>query len=350
MLRPASFQDLPGWEADDQSAALHALLRSCAALQERADDEPLDIAPLGGRVGDWRAICADAAGIEGAAQARDFFESRFTPYEARNNAQVQGLFTGYFEPELRGALRADGRYSVPLYRRPQDLVSVDLGLFRPEFAGERLAGRVAGGVLEPYATRTEIDTGALAEQGLELAWVDDPIDAFFLHIQGSGRIAFEDGTARRVAYAATNGHNYVAIGRRLVALGAFSPEEVSMPTIRAWLEANSDKAPEIMRENASYVFFRWLGDGQAAGGPGRRPGGDADHRAFARRGPPLRAALAADLARQRGPRPRACQGGSPPQAPHGGAGHRQRNPRPGPRRRLLGHGRRSRSGRRAHEA
>ena len=267
VLRPASFQDLPGWEADDQSAALHALLRSCAALQERADDEPLDIAPLGGRVGDWRGVCAEAAGLEGADQARGFFESRFTPYEARNNAQVQGLFTGYFEPELRGALRADGRYRVPLYRRPQDLVSVDLGLFRPEFAGERIAGRVAGGVLEPYATRTEIDTGALAEQGLELAWVDDPIDAFFLHIQGSGRIAFEDGTARRVAYAATNGHNYFAIGRRLVALGAFSPEEVSMPTIRGWLEANPDKASEIMRENASYVFFRWLGDGQAAEGP-----------------------------------------------------------------------------------
>ena len=267
VLRPASFQDLPGWEADDQSAALHALLRSCATLPERADDEPLDIAPLGGRVGDWRGVCAEAAGLEEADQARGFFESRFTPYEARNNAQVQGLFTGYFEPELRGALRADGRYSVPLYRRPQDLVSVDLGLFRPEFAGERIAGRVAGGVLEPYATRTEIDTGALAEQGLELAWVDDPIDAFFLHIQGSGRIAFKDGTARRVAYAATNGHNYFAIGRRLVALGAFSPEEVSMPTIRGWLEANPDKAPEIMHENASYVFFRWLGDGQAAEGP-----------------------------------------------------------------------------------
>ena len=303
VLRPASFQDLPGWEADDQSAALHALLRSCAALQERADDEPLDIAPLGGRVGDWRGVCAEAAGLEGADQARGFFESRFTPYEARNNAQVQGLFTGYFEPELRGALRADGRYSVPLYRRPQDLVSVDLGLFRPEFAGERIAGRVAGGVLEPYATRTEIDTGALAEQGLELAWVDDPIDAFFLHIQGSGRIAFEDGTARRVAYAATNGHNYFAIGRRLVALGAFSPEEVSMPTIRGWLEANPDKASEIMHENASYVFFRWLGRWAGGRGPGRRPGGDADRRAFARRGPPLRAALAADLVGQRAPDP-----------------------------------------------
>ena len=267
VLRPVSFQDLPGWEFDDQSAALTALLRSCAALDEHADDAPLDIASLGGRVGAWRAVCADAAGVEGAAQARAFFESRFTPYEARNNDETEGLFTGYFEPELSGALKEGGRYSVPLYGRPQDLVSVDLGLFRSEFAGERIAGRVADGALEPYATRAEIDTGALAEQGLELAWVDDPIDAFFLHIQGSGRIAFEDGTRRRIAYAGTNGHSYFAMGRRLVALGAFTPEEVTMPAIRDWLAANPDRAPEVMRENASYVFFRWLEERQGAGGP-----------------------------------------------------------------------------------
>ena len=267
VLRPASFQDLPGWEADDHNAALQAFLRSCAALEERADDAPLDIGSLGGRMGDWRGVCADAAGVDGAAQARAFFESRFTPYEARNNAQAEGLFTGYFEPELRGALREGGRYRVPLYGRPHDLVSVDLGLFRPELVGERIAGRVTDGVLEPYATRTEIDTGALAGQGLELAWVDDPIDAFFLHIQGSGRIAFEDGTKRRVAYAGTNGHNYFAIGRRLVALGAFTPEQITMSAIRDWLAENPDQAPAVMRENASYVFFRWLGEAQAADGP-----------------------------------------------------------------------------------
>ncbi|MDE0379722.1 MAG: MltA domain-containing protein [Rhodospirillales bacterium] len=267
VLRPVSFADLPGWEADDQGTALRALKRSCDALEERADDTPLDIASLGGRVGDWRAVCAGAAGPEDAASARAFFEARFTPYEVRNNANAEGLFTGYFEPELRGALQVGGRYTVPLYARPRDLVSVDLGRFRAELAGERIAGRVAGGALEPYATRAEIDTGALAGQGLELAWVDDPVDAFFLHIQGSGRIAFEDGTHRRVAYAATNGHGYSAIGRRLVDLGALSREDVSMQTIRDWLAANPARAPEVMRENASYVFFRWLDGEQAAKGP-----------------------------------------------------------------------------------
>ena len=266
-LRLVSFQDLPGWAADDQSAALPALQRSCATFEERADDEPLDIAPLGGRVGDWRSVCAEAAGLKGATQARGFFEAHFTPYEARNNALSEGLFTGYFEPELRGALVADERYRVPLHGRPRDLVSVDLGLFRPALAGERVAGRVADGALEPYATRAEIDGGALAAQGLELAWVDDPVDAFFLHIQGSGRIAFEDGTTRRLAYAGTNGHDYFAIGRRLVDLGALSREEVTMPAIRDWLAANPARAPEVMNENASYVFFRWLEEGLGADGP-----------------------------------------------------------------------------------
>ena len=267
VLRPVSFQDLPGWQADDLSAALQALQRSCTRLEERGDDEPLDIAALGGRVGDWREICAATAELEGTDQARRFFESHFTPYEARNGAEAEGLFTGYFEPELRGATQAEGHYGVPLYGRPHDLVTVDLGLFRDSLAGERVAGRVADGALEPYATRAEIDGGALAEQGLELVWVDDPVDAFFLHIQGSGRIVFEDGRTRRLTYAATNGHNYFAIGRRLVDLGALSREDVSMQTIQDWLAANPERASEVMHENASYVFFRWLEEERAAEGP-----------------------------------------------------------------------------------
>ena len=203
----------------------------------------------------------------GPDRARAFFESRFSAYEARNRANAQGLFTGYFEPELRGALRADASHAVPLYRRPPDLVTADLGLFRPELAGERIAGRVSGGALKPYAARAEIDAGALAGRGLELAWVDDPVDAFFLHIQGSGRLVFADGTTRRVAHAASNGQAYFPIGRTLVARGALLPEEVSMPAIRTWLDANPARAPALMRENRSYVFFRWLDEGPAPEGP-----------------------------------------------------------------------------------
>ena len=267
VLRPVSFHDLPGWEADDHAAALGALRRSCATLAARAADDALDTAPLGGRVGDWRAACAGAEGVAGAARARAFFEAHFTAYEARNNADAEGLFTGYYEPELRGAERPGARYTVPLYRRPHDLVSADLGLFRPTLAGERIAGRVSEGALRPYASRAEIDAGALAGRGLELAWVDDPVDAFFLHIQGSGLIAFEDGSTRRIAHAAGNGHAYHAIGRSLVERGAMSADEVSMPSIRAWLAANPEQASALMQENPSYIFFRWLGEGEAAEGP-----------------------------------------------------------------------------------
>ena len=267
VLRPVPFHALPGWEADDHAAALGALRRSCATLAARADDEALDTAPLGGRVGAWRAVCAGIEGVEGAEEARAFFESRFAAYEARNNADAEGLFTGYYEPELRGAERSGVRYTVPLYRRPPDLVSADLGLFRSRLAGERIAGRVSEGALRPYASRAEIDAGALAGRGLELAWVDDAVDAFFLHIQGSGLIAFEDGSTRRIAHAASNGHAYHAIGRTLVERGALAAEDVSMPSIRAWLAANPAQASALMQENPSYIFFRWLEEDEAAEGP-----------------------------------------------------------------------------------
>jgi membrane-bound lytic murein transglycosylase A len=147
---------------------------------------------------------------------------------------------------------------VPLYRTPPDLVTADLGLFRPAFAGERIAGRVDGTALKPYAKRAEIERGALAGRGLELVWVDDAADAFFLHIQGSGRVTLEDGSVVRVGYAGGNGHAYTAIGRELARRGVMAPEDVSMQSLRAWLANNPDEAQALMEVNDSYVFFRIL--------------------------------------------------------------------------------------------
>ena len=329
--------------------------RRCGARARRLGNapttKPLDIASLGGRVGDWRAICAAAAELEGADQARAFFERHFTPYEARNGAEAVGLFTGYFEPELRGATQAGGRYAVPLYARPPDLVTVDLGLFRSALAGDRLAGRVADGALEPYATRAEIDGGALAAQGLELVWVDDPIDAFFLHIQGSGRITFEDGTSRRLAYAATNGHSYFAIGRRLVDLGALDREDVSMQTIRDWLAANPKRASEIIARERVLRVLPLARGGAGDGRSGRHPGRGTYRRSLARGGPPLRTDERAGSGwRARRPGPDPAREDRPLRrlmvAQDTGGAIRG----PGARRRLLGHGCRGRRGCRAHEA
>ena len=161
--------------------------------------------------------------------------------------------------------------------------------------------------------------------------MDDPIDAFFLHIQGSGRIAFEDGTTRRLAYAATNGHSYFAIGRRLVDLGALDREDVSMQTIRDWLAANPERASEVMHENASFVFFRWLEEEQATGGSvGTQGVALTAGRSIAvdRRYVPMTVPIWLESA---APDPDPARGGSPAQAPHGGTGHGRRDPRPGAR-------------------
>ncbi len=264
VLRPAAFADLPGWQADRHGKALQAFLRSCDKLLRRGSDATLG-GVIPGTVAAWQSACeaAGARDIRDHQAARLFFEDWFQPYSARNHDRETGLFTGYFEPELRGAKTPGGEYKIPLYRKPRDLVTVSLGRFRDAFKGERIAGRVVNGALLPYPKRSEIDAGALAGQDLELVWVDSAVDAFFLHIQGSGRVRFSDGGARRIAYAASNGQPYLAIGRNLIAMGALTRENVSMQSIRAWLESHPGDAPAVMQENSSYIFFRWL-DGAAA--------------------------------------------------------------------------------------
>lgn len=254
-LTRTDFPALPGWRNDDQGAALVAFRASCARLMSLPADRALGI---GGRAADWQAPCRAAASVA-PGQARGFFETWFRPYAGADNDKPDGLFTGYYEPELKGSLTLGGRYRWPLYRRPGDLVSVDLGLFRPDLKGETIAGKLAGGRLVPYDDRTRIEDGSLAGKGLELAWVDDPVSAFFLQIQGSGRIDLPDGRVLRVGYAGQNGRPYVAIGRTLVQRGDLAQDAVTMQTIRAWLEAHpGEAARSIMDSNPSYVFFRVL--------------------------------------------------------------------------------------------
>ena len=231
-----------------------------------ADDVVIKPDAVGGTARDWREPCAAAATTpsDDEAAARAYFERWFVPYLAANNDHPDGLFTGYFEPELKGSRTRGGPYTVPLYGRPADLITVDLGLFREDWRGTNIAGRVRNGTLRPYPTRAEIEHGALAglkrSDGapLAIAWVDDAIDAFFLQIQGSGRIVLPDGSLMRVGYAATNGQPYVAIGRELIQRGALTRDDVSMPAIRAWLLAHPAEAPAVMDKDRSFVFFRSL--------------------------------------------------------------------------------------------
>jgi len=260
MLDEARFTDLKGWSDDHQAEALAAFLRSCPSLElTGASNSGKGDPDIGfGSRADWQTACAEAKTVPAGddAASRAFFEQRFRVYEASNNGQVQGLFTGYYVPELKGSLRKSPQFHVPLYRVPDDLITADLGLFRDDWKGIHIAGKIEKNIFRPYDDRAAIDKGALAGRNLEIVYVNDPVDAFFLHIQGSGRITLDDGGAMNIGYGASNGRQYVAIGKELVAHGALTKDDLTMQSIRAWLEAHPNDAQAIMDSNPSYVFFR----------------------------------------------------------------------------------------------
>ncbi len=259
VLTPVTYDELADWRLDDQSGALTALRRTCVRFDGFEDNRRVGPEALAGTIADWRPIClaaVDAGATDDAA--RRFFEAWFDPFLAADNEHAEGLFTGYYEAELHGSWTREGVYQSPIYARPKDMVTANLGRFREEWKGKTLVGRIDGGRLRPFPTRSEIDAGALDGENLEIVWVDDPIDAFFLHIQGSGRVAMNDGRTVRLGYAGRNGHAYVAIGRELIERGAIPRERMSMQAIRAWLKDNPDEAPDLMASNPSFVFFRVL--------------------------------------------------------------------------------------------
>jgi membrane-bound lytic murein transglycosylase A len=261
-LGAVSFAELQGWVANDPKAALEAFRRSCVAISTKPDEAPMGGVNYAGTAGDWRQLCLAASAIpsDDAQAVRTFFETEFVPYRVAQSSGM-GLFTGYYEPQLRGSRTKQGPYQTPLYGIPGDLVNVDLGLFRETLRGQRIVGQVANGRLIPYPARAEIEGSGLP-YAKPLLYVDDAIDAFFLQIQGSGRVVLDDGSVVRAAYAAQNGRSYTAIGAVLIQRGELKREEVSMQSIRAWLSAHPEEAPRIMNANASYVFFteQSLGD------------------------------------------------------------------------------------------
>ena len=179
-------------------------------------------------------------------------------------------FSGYYEPVVKASRKRVPGYAYPLYRLPPDLKRLDLGEFHPELIGQRVVYRLARGSVVPYYSRADIDEkGALVGRGLELAWLADPLDRYFLHVQGSGRLHFTDGSEQPVAYAGTNGRSYVSIGRHLADLGLIPPGEVTMHAIRDWLLAHPDEAQATLRLNERYVFFRESDAPEPAGSMGR---------------------------------------------------------------------------------
>ena len=243
-LRAASFAALPGWRTDDVRAAWPAFLTSCEVLVKRME---------------WKDACVGARSVnaDDADAIRTFFEAGFTPYQVSNpDGATNGLITGYYEPLLHGARKRGGAYQTPLYRAPEDLLTIDLSSVYPDLKGMRLRGRVVGNKVVPYLSRAEMLQSA-ALDGKELMWVDDPIEAFFLQVQGSGRVQLADTKETvRVAYADQNGHPYRSIGRYLVDKGEMTLDQASAQAIKGWYVANPARQQELLNANPSFVFFK----------------------------------------------------------------------------------------------
>ena len=242
-LRASSFAALPGWKNDDVRQVMPAFLTSCSTMVRRPD---------------WAEPCTVARDLDTANESavRTFFEAFFTPYQVINaDGSDNGLITGYYEPLLRGARKRGGVYQTPLYRAPEDLLTIDLTSIYPELKGLRLRGRLVGNRIVPYPTRAELDKTA-SLSGKEIVWVDDPVDAFFLQVQGSGRVQMTNGEILRVAYADQNGYPYKSIGRYLIDKGELTLAQASAQGIKAWLIANPSRQQELLNSNPSYVFFK----------------------------------------------------------------------------------------------
>lgn len=244
---PSSFDRLSGWQADQFGELLPAIQAQCEQ----------GVGALGG------ALC-ELAATGSPIALREHLQARYLPHPVLGEKRAKtGLITGYYEPLLSGSDAPDERFRWPLYARPDDLLTLDLGARYPELEGQRVRGRLTGRRVVPYWTREQIDGPQNPLAGTELLWVDDPVDAFFLHIQGSGIVALPDGSKTSVGYSDQNGHPYRSIGRVLVELGELALEEVSLFSIRQWLEDNPARARALLNENPSYVFFHRGSETQA---------------------------------------------------------------------------------------
>lgn len=263
-LLRVDYADLADWDLDEHGEAIPALRKSCDLFLRRDPKEKVGPNGIGGYVKDWHDPCAAMEGIDehDHNQAKAFFELWFAPFLVSSQGHEMGFFTGYYEPAIKGSLERDDEFTIPLYAKPPALISINLGDFNGRLAGEKISGHLVEGRFKPFSTRAEIEAGALDGRDLELFWIKDPIALFFLHIQGSGKVALSDGRLIRVGYHGQNGHPYRSIGRELVLRGHLDRENVTMQSIRRWLEANPDQQSDIFNQNKSFIFFRVIkGDG-----------------------------------------------------------------------------------------
>ena len=250
-LKLASWSDLPGWTDDKTlTEAIPAQLQSCNALGKKTG---------------WQDACNAARALtenqrKDPAAVRAYYQKYYQPYQlVQNDGTGNGLFTGYYEPLLQGAKQPTGKARYPIYGVPANLLTIELGDLFPELKGKRVRGRLTDdNKVIPYWTREQIEANPGRMNARTLAWVDDPIELFFLQIQGSGRVQMPDGSRVRVGYADQNGQPYQSIGSVLIKQGALTKDTASMQGIQNWARNNPAKVQTLLNANPSYVFFRVL--------------------------------------------------------------------------------------------
>lgn len=241
-----TFDRIEGWAEGDPRPGFEVFLKSCRTLVQRNP---------------WQGACEQARGVNAADRVAvlRFFHEHFVPYRLQKpDGDPFGLITGYYVPNLRGSRTRTERFVWPLYAPPEDMLVVDLRAAYPALGEYALRGRLDGRRVVPYYTRAEIATGKGALAGRELFYVEDPVELFFLHIQGSGRIQLDSGDGVMVNYADMNGHPYRSIGRLLLDRGEMTRDQMSMQNIRAWARNNPDRMQTLLNENPRYIFFREL--------------------------------------------------------------------------------------------
>ncbi len=262
-----AFAELPGWEADDHLSAWKTFVISCPAVLSLAGSKKSPKSSSAELV----RVCRDALALANGggkmtgAKAKTFFEMNFSAQRIEQ-AIAPGLLTGYYEPLIKASRTRTTDYTTPVYRRPGDLVNVVAESERGAKSAQFTHMRQTAGGLKPYLTRAEIEQGGLEGKGLELLYFRDPVDVYFLQVQGSGRIELPNGDKIRITYDGKNGYPYTSIGRELIQAGTFTPDNMSLKALANWLKADRARAAPVMWKNESYVFFRELGaeEGEAA--------------------------------------------------------------------------------------
>ncbi|WP_345252367.1 murein transglycosylase A, partial [Pigmentiphaga soli] len=258
----SSWRSLPGWRDDDLEGAWRGFVENCRAILLRTGRPAATAAPPTVDAYAWQKVCTATRDLPAptAAQARAFFEQWLEPWAVRGAGaeQASSIATGYYEPLVHASRVRGGAYQWPLYAVPPDLLTIDLGSLYPELAGKRVRGKLDGRRVVPYDTRADIDRPE--RQPPAIVWVDDPVDAFFLQVQGTGRASIDSGPGQgaviRLAYADHNGRPYVSIGKWLVDKGELPLSEASMQGIKTWARRNPGRVKEMLDANPAVVFFR----------------------------------------------------------------------------------------------